>query len=110
MPWHDLPPGHHARLSTAEALAGVVTLVATPLFAAVWLLGPPALVVLFHARGQDVLAAIAAPIALWWLSRMVREPMVLGVLFSTPYAAFCLVQRWRGKIHSDELAGEGLEA
>ena len=103
MSWRPLPSRLRGRVHTPPVLGSLVAVVATPVFGVLWLAGPLALAVLFSTREQYALAAAAAPIALWWTYRMLREPMLVGLLVSVPYGVVSLAQQWRGRVDTEDL-------
>ena len=103
MSWVELPPRLRGRVRSVGVLEALIPLIATPLFSALLVFGPPVFLVVAWSRGDHLLAAVLAVPVLAWCVAMIREPVALGMLFAWPFAARSAFQQWRGRVDTEDL-------
>ena len=103
MPWVTLPPRLRDRVPRVTLLEAIPATIGTIGFGLVLLAGPVVLAYVFANRGQAVLAVLMGLFASWWLYRMVREPLVPGLLLAAPASIWSVVQQQRGKVDTLDL-------
>ena len=105
MAWRKLPPRLRGRVPRVSPIVAFPAIVATLAFAIVWIIAPLALVAILAGRGHEILAALLVPVALWWLYRMVREPLAIGALVAAPQSVWSVVQQQREMVDTQDLDG-----
>jgi hypothetical protein len=103
MAWRKLPPRLSGRVPRVGLLVALPAIVGTLAFAVVWLVWPVVVAAVLIRGEQHVLAALLAPLVLWWLYRMVREPLIPGLLLTAPASVWSVVQQQRGMVDTDDL-------
>jgi hypothetical protein len=91
------------RVPRVSLIVALPAIVGTLAFCILWLVGPIVLMYVFAARGQYVPVALLAPVALWWLYAMLREPVVPGLLFAAPASIRSVIAQQRGMVDTEDL-------
>jgi hypothetical protein len=103
MAWRKLPPrleGRVPRVGLGVALIGFAGTLGAGIL---WLAGPPVLLAILIGDERYILAAILAPAVAWWLYRMLREPLIPGLLLAAPVSLWSVVQQQRGMVNTLDL-------
>ena len=103
MAWVTLPPRLRDRVPRVTLLEAIPATIGTVGFGLVLLAGPAVLTYVLASRGQTVLAVLMGLFAAWWLYRMVREPLIPGLLLAAPASVWSVVQQQRGKVDTLDL-------
>jgi hypothetical protein len=103
MAWRRLPPRLRGRVPRVGLLIALPATIGTIAFGLIWLLGPFVLLGVLISDERRLLAALLAPVALWWLYQMIREPLVPGLLFAAPHSIWSVVQQQRGMVDTEDL-------